>query len=138
VGRIGRSVTIRDAHAALRLATQNALASARATVGPLTRYRCVVLTAFIATATPEGLDPALLDESLALLAVVLPASPPPAIWLRPAQGLAGGMPVEVELLLEAPPRRGGEPASLRRAAPRRGPAGPGAGRARRRSVARTS
>lgn len=97
-------MSVRDARAALRLATQNALASARATAGSLARFRCVVLTAFVATARPDGLDPALLGESLALLNAALPAGEPPAVWLRAAQGLAGGMPVEVELVLEVRPR----------------------------------
>ena len=109
-GRVGRSVSVRQARAALRLATQNALASARAVGGPLARFRCVVLTAFVASARPEELDPALLEESLALLGAVLPASPPPAVRLRAAQGLAGGMPVEVELVLEVR-RRAARPRS---------------------------
>ena len=124
-GRVGRSLSLADARAALRLATLNALASARASVGPLAGVRCVVLTGFVVSDAPRGLDPAVLEESLRLLAAVLPAATPPAVWLRPARGLAGGMPVEVELLLErrsrrsatagrgqpradaAPPRRGG-------------------------------
>ena len=99
-GRVDESVPVDDAGAALRLATANALAAARAVSGPLDRLRCVVLTAFIASATPAGLDPKLLGDSLALLATVLPPGDKPAVWLRPAQGLAGGMTVEVELLLE--------------------------------------
>ena len=55
-----------DTAAALRLATQNALASARA-AGPLERLRCVVLAGFVTTAIAAGLDPALLEESLVLL-----------------------------------------------------------------------
>jgi enamine deaminase RidA (YjgF/YER057c/UK114 family) len=113
-GRVGRSVSAREARAALRLATQNALASARSVAGPLARFRCVVVTAFVASARPEGLDPSLLEECLALLAAVLPAGPPPAVRLMAAQGLSGGMPVEVELVLEvrthgARPRSGARP-----------------------------
>jgi enamine deaminase RidA (YjgF/YER057c/UK114 family) len=97
---VGDSVSARDARAALRLATANALAAARAAVGSLERLRCVVLTGFVASATPHGPDPGLLSGSLALLATALPAGDRPAVWLRPAQGLAGGMTVEVELVLE--------------------------------------
>jgi enamine deaminase RidA (YjgF/YER057c/UK114 family) len=99
-GRVGGSVSVRAARAALRLATRNALASARAATGSLTGCRCVTLTAFVVSTGPDGLDPALLEESLALLRAVLPAGEPPAVCLRPAHGLAGGMPVEVELVLE--------------------------------------
>jgi enamine deaminase RidA (YjgF/YER057c/UK114 family) len=104
-GRVGESASARDARAALRLATANALAATRAVTGSLDGLRCVVLTGFVASATPAGLDPELLDDSLALLATALPAGGRPAVWLRPAQGLAGGMTVEVELLLEALPSR---------------------------------
>jgi enamine deaminase RidA (YjgF/YER057c/UK114 family) len=105
-GRVGESVSLGDTRAALRLATQNALVSARTAAGSLTRLRCIVLTAFVASAGPDGLHPALLEESLALVAAALPAGPPPAVGLRSAQGLAGGMPVEVELVLESRPRGG--------------------------------
>jgi enamine deaminase RidA (YjgF/YER057c/UK114 family) len=113
-GRVGESVRVRDTGAALRLATANALASARDAAGSLERLRCVVLTAYVSTATPEGLDPDFLSESLALLAVTLPAGGQPAVWLRPAQGLAAGMPVEVELMLEATRRRTRPPRAVSR------------------------
>ena len=123
--------------AALRLATANALASARAAVGSLNRLRCVVLTAFVSTPTPAGLAPEHLEDSLALLAAVLAPGDPPAVWLRAAQGLAGGMPVEVELVLEARRRaRQPRPVSPRPRRPRTG--GTGGARAPRRSGGRTS
>ena len=137
-GRIGRSVAVAEAGAALKLATLNALASARAAVGPLTRFRCVLLTGFVASATVRGLDPAILGESLRLLATVLPATDRPAVWLRPAQGLAGGMPVEVELVLEARRRGARPPAAVSRQQARRTGGGPGGARGTRRSGARTS
>jgi hypothetical protein len=132
-GRVGQEVPVGQTGAALRLATANALASARAALGPLGRLRCVVLTAFVSSLAPEGLAPEHLEESLALLAAALAPGDPPAVWLRPAQGLAGGMPVEVELLLEAR-RRPALSRRLRR--PRKG--GRGGARAPRRSVGRTS
>jgi enamine deaminase RidA (YjgF/YER057c/UK114 family) len=137
-GRIGGSVSVTDARAALCLATANALASARAAVGSLERLRCVVLAGFVSSAGPEGLAPELLTDSLALVATALPAGTPPAVWLRPVQGLAGGMPVEVELVLETRPRRAREPLTRRRRtrARRRGGAAPA--RAPRRSAGRTS
>jgi enamine deaminase RidA (YjgF/YER057c/UK114 family) len=100
-GRVGAAVAVSETAAALRLATQNALASARAAAGGLDALRCVVLAGFVATARPDALDPAHLEDSLGLLAAALGPGPRPAVWLRPAQGLAGGMSVEVELLLEA-------------------------------------
>jgi enamine deaminase RidA (YjgF/YER057c/UK114 family) len=133
-GRVGESVRVEDTGAALRLATANALASARDAAGTLARLRCVVLTAFVSTASPAGLDPGLLEDSLALLAVALPAGRRPAVWLRPAQGLAAGMPVEIELMLEAV---GGRP-SPAGAVRRRRTGAPGAARRPRRSGARTS
>ena len=99
-GRVGDAVRIADTDAALRLATANALASARDAAGSLERLRCVVLTAFVSTATSEALDPGFLAGSLRLLSDALPAGDRPAVWLRSAQGLAAGMPVEVELMLE--------------------------------------
>jgi hypothetical protein len=137
-GRVGESVSARGARAALRLATANALAAARSAAGPLERLRCVVLTAFVASATPDGPDPRLLSGSLALLAAALPAGNRPAVWLRSAQGLAGGMTVEVELVLEARRQETAEPVT--RGAPARRPrkGATAAGRARRRSGARTS
>jgi enamine deaminase RidA (YjgF/YER057c/UK114 family) len=137
-GRMGRSVSIEDTARALRLATQNALAAARASVGSLDRLRCVVLVGFVSSATSDGLTPALLEDSLALLAAVLPAGVPPVACLRSAQGLAGGMPVEVELVLEARRRAAREPRVLTdRARPLR-KGGRAAARAPRRSAVRTS
>jgi enamine deaminase RidA (YjgF/YER057c/UK114 family) len=134
-GRVGEAVGVGDTAAALRLATQNALASARAAAGSLDRFRCVVLAGFVTTATSQALDPALLEESLVLLETALDSRSRPAVWLRPAQGLAGGMSVEVELLLEARgvPARG----RLSRAG-RPGRRGRAAGRTPRRSGVRTS
>jgi enamine deaminase RidA (YjgF/YER057c/UK114 family) len=137
-GRVGQTVSARDARAAFRLATANALAAARAATGSLKRFRCVVLTGFVASTTPDGLDPVILMDGLALLAATLPARDRPAVWLRPAQSLAGGMPVEVELVLEARPRGGGEPLAVSRRSPRRRSAGLGGGRAPRRGAVRTS
>ena len=99
-GRIGLAVTKRAATRAVHLATLNALASAQATVGSLRRVRrCVVLTCFVA-ALPDSLDRRLTDQAVALVMAALRAATPPAVWLRPAASLAGGMPVEVELVLE--------------------------------------
>jgi len=137
-GRVGRSVSVEDTAAALRLATQNALASARDHAGSLERLRCVALVAFVSGDAHEGLDPRLLEESLAWLAMALPAGGPPAATLRPAQGLAGGMPVEVELVLEI--RRPDARRSTQFSRARR-PASAGAraaGPAHRRSAGRTS
>lgn len=128
-GRVGETVGPRAARAALRLATANALASARAAVGRLSRIRrCVVLTAFV-DAAPGALDPRLVDPSLRLLAAVLGPGRPPAVGLRPARGLAGGMPVEVELLLELrqPVRRTAARPGPRTGAPGAAPVPPGAG-----------
>jgi enamine deaminase RidA (YjgF/YER057c/UK114 family) len=111
-GRVGEAVAVGDAAAALCLATQNALASARAAAGSLERLRCVVLAGFVTTATPQALDPALLEKSLVLLEAALGPRSRPTGWLRPAQGLAGGMSVEVELVLEA--RGGRAPRRVRR------------------------
>jgi hypothetical protein len=137
-GRVGESVSAGDARQALRLATANALVAARAAAGPLRPVRCVLLTGFVASATPEGLDPRLLGDSLALVAAALPSRKRPAVWLRPVQGLAAGMPVEVELVLEAGPRRAGGPLPLSRRAPPWRPGGRRGGPAPRRSGARTS
>jgi enamine deaminase RidA (YjgF/YER057c/UK114 family) len=108
-GRVGEAVEVGDTGTALRLATQNALASARDAAGSLAHLRCVVLTAYVSTARSDAVAPGVLEESLALLATALPASDRPAAWLRPAQGLAAGMSVEIELLLETVPaaRRAG-------------------------------
>jgi enamine deaminase RidA (YjgF/YER057c/UK114 family) len=131
-GRVGKTVPVGDTCAALRLATANALASAREAAGSLERVRCLLLIAFVSTATPEGLNPDFLEGSLALLTTVVGGSRP-AVWLRPAQGLAAGMPVEVELVLEA--RRGKSPTrAVKR--PRRG--APAGARAPRRYGVRTS
>jgi hypothetical protein len=107
-GRIGREISLSAARAAVRLAAANALASARATVGEGRGLgRCVALTCFV-DATLEvvgnmsGGGPsasALVGGALALVRRVLGPGPP-VVWLRPATGLAGGMPVEVELTLE--------------------------------------
>jgi hypothetical protein len=132
-GRVGIAISMRDARAAFRLATANALVSARAAVGPLERLRCVAVTAFVSTAVPEALDPALLGGALALVATALPAAGPPAVWLRPAQGLAAGIPVEVELLLDVRTRETAAPLSRLRS--REAPAG---ARAHRRFAGRTS
>jgi enamine deaminase RidA (YjgF/YER057c/UK114 family) len=133
-GRVGEAVAVGDTAAALRLATQNALASARAT-GPLERLRCVVLSGFVTTATSAALEPAVLDESLAVLGAALGPGTRPAVWLRPAQGLAGGMSVEVELIFETR----AVPARRRLTRPRRpGRKGRAADRAPRRSGDRTS
>ena len=135
-GRVGQSVPVGDAPAALRLATANALASARAADGSLERLRCVVLVGFVSTAA--GLDPGILKDSLALLASALPAGGRPAVWLRAAQGLAEGMPVEVELVLESRRPRARQPLALSRRPRRLRKARPAAARAPRRSGARTS
>ena len=136
-GRVGAAIAVSDTAAALRLATQNALASARAAAGGLDELRCVVLAGFVSTASPDALEPARLEDSLELLAVSLGPGPRPAVWLRPAQGLAGGMSVEVELLLEARPRltRGRR---ARRPMGRPGRRARAAGRGPRRSGGRTS
>ena len=132
-GRVGQSVPVRGTGAALRLATANALASAREAAGSLDRLRCVVLSAFVSTARPEALVPGVLSASLALLADTVPAGGPPAVWLRPAQGLAAGMAVEIELILEADGRASASGVVRRpRTAARAG------ARRLRRSVARTS
>jgi hypothetical protein len=136
-GRVGRAVPVHQTGAALRLATANALASAGAAVGSLNRLRCVVLTAFVSTPTAEGVAPEHLDGSLALLAATL-APGEPAVWLRSAQGLAGGMPVEVELLLETRPRRARRPLPVSPRARRSRTGGSGGDRAPRRSGGRTS
>jgi hypothetical protein len=137
-GRVGGTVSLEDAARALRLATANALVSARAAVGSLDRLRCVVLLGFVSSAAPDGLDPRLLAASLRLLSVVLPAGDPPAAWLRPAQGLAGGMPVEVELVLEASRRRARGSLTRARRSRRPGQGGSAGARAPRRSGGRTS
>jgi enamine deaminase RidA (YjgF/YER057c/UK114 family) len=99
-GRVARDLDGTAARAAARLTTANALASARSAIGSLARIRrCVALTCFV-DAEPGALDPTLVNEALALLADALGPGSPPVLCLRPAQGLAGGMPVEVELLLE--------------------------------------
>ena len=137
-GRVGQAVPVGHTGAALRLATANALVSARAALGSLDRLRCIVLTAFVSTPGSEGLAPEHLEDSLALLAATLAPGDPPAVWLRTAQGLAGGMPVEVELVLEARRRGTHQRSALsrRRLRPRKG--GLGGARAPRRSGGRTS
>jgi hypothetical protein len=134
------------AGAAARLATANALVSARRSLRTLARARPLVLAAYV-DASPGTLTPGLLEPALRLLAETL-GGPPPALWLRPARSLAGGMPVEVELILEVrrtgrrgrgartEPRPAGgpvRPASQRR---RRRPGAGGAARGRPRSAGR--
>jgi enamine deaminase RidA (YjgF/YER057c/UK114 family) len=107
-GRVGREVTPAAARAAVRLAALNALAAAVATAGSLGRLRrCLVLTCFV-DAIDGALPPAVATGAVALLRRVFGPAADPVVLLRPARGLAGGMPVEVELLLElrrAPARR---------------------------------
>jgi hypothetical protein len=137
-------VSLARARAAARLATANALVSARRATGSLARVRrCVLLTAFV-DAAPGALDPAILAGALRLVAHTV-AGPPPAVWLRPARGLAGGMPVEVELLLDVGRSPGGAAGATARVGPAlsrtaptrraRGAAAAGA-RARRRPAGR--
>jgi enamine deaminase RidA (YjgF/YER057c/UK114 family) len=143
-GRVGAGVSAAGARAAARLATANALVSARAALGSLARVRrCVALTVFV-DAAPGTLEPGVLGGALGLVASAVGGAPP-AVWLRPARGLAGGMPVEVELLLEtrrpgggAPaPRAGARAALSRTARPRaRRPAGAAGARAPRRPAGR--
>ncbi|MBI4013712.1 MAG: RidA family protein [Candidatus Rokubacteria bacterium] len=99
-GRVGRELTARQARAALRLAALNALAAAHGVLGSLAGVRrCVALTCFV-DAAEGALDADLTRDATALLRRAFPSAPPPVVWLRPASGLAGGMPVEVELVLE--------------------------------------
>jgi enamine deaminase RidA (YjgF/YER057c/UK114 family) len=99
-GRVGREVSRAEARAAIRLATLNGLAVAAATLGSLAgARRCAVLACFVDVAGGP-ITPDLAGGALALLRRALPGAAPPALWLRPACGLAGGMPVEVELILE--------------------------------------
>jgi enamine deaminase RidA (YjgF/YER057c/UK114 family) len=98
-GRIGREIGAVQARAALRLATLNALAAATAAAGSFARLRrCLAVTCFI-DAAPDGVSPALAESALRPLRRVFGGAAP-ILWLRPVRGLAGGMPVEVELLLE--------------------------------------
>lgn len=99
-GRIGRDLSPAEARGAARLATLNALAAARAAAGSLDRIRrCLALTCFV-DAAPGALDPAVATDAVRLVHRAFGAATSPLVWLRPARGLAGGMPVEVELLLE--------------------------------------
>jgi hypothetical protein len=97
---VGREVSRSEARAALRLATLNGLAVAAATLGSLAgARRCAVLACFVdAAGAPVTAD--LAGAALALVRRAFPDAAPPVLWLRPARGLAGGMPVEVELILE--------------------------------------
>jgi enamine deaminase RidA (YjgF/YER057c/UK114 family) len=99
-GRVGREVTASQARAAIRLATLNALASADAALGSLRRVRRAVALACFVDAGDGALPPGLAAGALALLRAAFGAGRPPVVWLRSARGLAGGMPVEVELVLE--------------------------------------
>jgi enamine deaminase RidA (YjgF/YER057c/UK114 family) len=99
-GRVGDGLSLADGKAAARLATLNALAAATVAVGSLARVRrCIALTCFVDGA-PGAVSRRLVGDALALLRLAFPGAPPPVVWLRPAHGLAGGMPVEVELVLE--------------------------------------
>jgi enamine deaminase RidA (YjgF/YER057c/UK114 family) len=127
-GRVGRDLSVDAAGRAVRLATANALASACAAVGDRRRLRrCVTLTCFVdatedalhgpgrrpASADPVASPLGLLARALRLIQDVLGPAPPPLVWLRWARGLAGGMPVEVELLLELEGQPDGAAASAR-------------------------
>jgi enamine deaminase RidA (YjgF/YER057c/UK114 family) len=99
-GRVGRDLGPPAARRAARLAALNALAAAAAAAGSLTAIRrCVALTCFV-DATPEALTANIATGALDLLRRAFPGSVAPVAWIRPARGLAGGEPVEVELLLE--------------------------------------
>jgi enamine deaminase RidA (YjgF/YER057c/UK114 family) len=103
-GRAAVDLTVRQARAAARLATLNALAAAAAALGTLGRVRgCVALTGFV-DGGPPALEPGVLRDAVALARRALGSRRRPVVLLRPAQGLAGGMPVEVELVLEVGPR----------------------------------
>jgi enamine deaminase RidA (YjgF/YER057c/UK114 family) len=99
-GQVGREVSWRQGRAALRLATLNALSVAQAALGSLDgARRCVAFGCFVDMA---GGAPTLelCRDALALVDRAFGPAAPPVVWLRPARGLAGGMPVEVELILE--------------------------------------
>jgi enamine deaminase RidA (YjgF/YER057c/UK114 family) len=99
-GRVGRDVSRTQARAAIRLATLNGLAVAAATLGSLAgARRCAVLACFV-DAADGPIEPSVASGALALVRHAFPGASPPVLWLRPARGLAGGMPVEVELILE--------------------------------------
>jgi len=153
----GSTATSRSeaAAAAARLATANALASACAVAGGRLRMRrCRAVTCFV-DATPEALEhlgvsppdggaggsPAhSLRAALGLTTDVLGCGPSPLVRVRPAAGLAGSMPVEVELLLELGVRaeagRRADGCDERRRV--RTPGGRAGARERRRSASRTS
>jgi enamine deaminase RidA (YjgF/YER057c/UK114 family) len=99
-GCVGREVSRSGARAAIRLATLNGLAVAAAALGSLAgARRCAVLACFVdAAGAPVTAD--LAGPALALVRRAFPGAAPPVLWLRPVRGLAGGMPVEVELILE--------------------------------------
>jgi hypothetical protein len=102
-GRVGRDLSPDDGAAAVRLATANALASAVATAGGRARLRrCLAVTCFVdAGPAMAAIAPRpFLDPALSLIRSLFGSSSKPVVWLRGADGLAGGMPVEVELLLE--------------------------------------
>jgi enamine deaminase RidA (YjgF/YER057c/UK114 family) len=99
-GRVGREVSRSEARAAIRLATFNGLAVAAATLGSLaSARRCAVLACFV-DAAGARITADLAGAALALVRRAFPGAAPPVLWLRPARGLASGMPVEVELILE--------------------------------------
>jgi enamine deaminase RidA (YjgF/YER057c/UK114 family) len=105
-GRAGVDIDLAQTRAAVRLATLNALASAAQTLGSLGRARrCLVLTCFV-DGTGPVLDPAITRDAVRLIRQALGPGHRPLVVFRPAQGLAGGMPVEVELLLEVRARGG--------------------------------
>jgi len=106
-GRAGVELTLAETRAAAGLAALNALASAEAALGSLARARrCLVLTCFVDGAG-RALDPAIVRDAVALVRRAFGSRVDPVVLVRPVQGLAGGMPVEVELLLEVGPRRAG-------------------------------
>jgi hypothetical protein len=99
-GRVGRDLGPAAARRAAGLAALNALAAAAVAAGSLAAIRrCVALTCFV-DAAPGAPTAGLATGALGLLRRAFPQAAPPVVWIRPARGLAGGEPVEVELLLE--------------------------------------
>jgi hypothetical protein len=104
-GRAGVELTLAETRAAAGLAALNALASAEAALGSLARARrCLVLTCFVDGAGP-ALDRAIVRDAVTLVRRAFGSRGDPLVLLRQTQGLAGGMPVEIELLLEVVPGR---------------------------------